>query len=145
MCEFKIRNLEEHHKAFAKRIEQLEMEREVLVQKHKKDRKQLEIEIDEKTGIIRQLENEFRELAQSKVSSKMQIDEYELKIKSLIHELEDESKKHISEVQQIHDHYRAQQQANFHAEQKMREMEGQVQHVAQREAEAVREIERLAE
>ena len=37
---------------------------------------------------------------------KQQNEEYEDKIKTLIKEFEDESKKHIKEVNEIHEHYR---------------------------------------
>ena len=36
---------------------------------------------------------------------KNQIDEYEGKIKKLINELENESKKHITKVNELHEHY----------------------------------------
>ena len=37
---------------------------------------------------------------------KRQIDEYENKIKQLIKELEDESKRHIKETNEVHEYYR---------------------------------------
>jgi hypothetical protein len=37
---------------------------------------------------------------------KRQVDEYENKIKMLIKELEDESKRHIKETNEVHEYYR---------------------------------------
>lgn len=42
------KNLEEQHKAFYKKIEQLEHDRELLFSKHKKDKEVLETENEEK-------------------------------------------------------------------------------------------------
>ena len=44
----KNRNLEDQQKLFAKKIEQLEQDKEVLLGKHRKDRETLELELDEK-------------------------------------------------------------------------------------------------
>ena len=42
------RNLEEQHKLFAKKIEQLEQEKEILFSKHKRDKDSVETELEDK-------------------------------------------------------------------------------------------------
>ena len=55
------RNLEEQHKAFFARIEQLEQDRDMLIAKHKKDKDLLEGELDrereDRRKVLRQLES----------------------------------------------------------------------------------------
>jgi len=51
--EVRNRNLEEQHQMFYSRIEQLEADREMLFAKHKRDKDQLENEIDEKRQMLK--------------------------------------------------------------------------------------------
>jgi sugar-specific transcriptional regulator TrmB len=76
------------------------------VTKHKRDKEQIELELDDKRSLCKRYENEFKDITNSKLIMKKQIEEYENKIKKLIKEFEDESKKHIHEVNDIHEQYR---------------------------------------
>lgn len=49
----------------------------------------------------------MKDLNNSKMIMKRQLEEYENKIKKLIKEFEDESKKHIKEVNDLHEYYRS--------------------------------------
>lgn len=53
-----------------RRIEQLEQDREMLVNKHKRDRDQLEQEVDEKRQVVKKYENEFKEVSTQKIIMK---------------------------------------------------------------------------
>ena len=64
------KNLEEQHKMFARKIEQLENDREILVTKHKRDKESIEIELDEKRQLVKRYENEFKEVSSSKMVMK---------------------------------------------------------------------------
>ncbi len=64
------------------------------------------MDLQEKSQQLRHLESEFRESHSAKTAMKSQLDDYELKVKKLIRELEDESKKHIKEINDVHDQYR---------------------------------------
>lgn len=48
-------------------------------------------------------EHELRDAVAQKLSLKKQLDEADQKVRKLIRELEDESKRHISEVNQVHE------------------------------------------
>lgn len=49
--------------------------------------------------------SELKELQHQKTSLKTQVDDYERKIKNLIAELESQSKRHMKEVNEIHEQY----------------------------------------
>lgn len=70
----------------------------MLFQKHKRDRENLDSELEDKRLTIKRYESEFKEMSSQKIMMKKQLDEYELKIKKLLMEFEDESKKHIREL-----------------------------------------------
>ena len=75
----------------------------MLVMKHKRDREQMDAEIEEKKQIIKKYENEFKDISNQKIIMKKQLDEYESKIKKMIIEFEEESKKHIRELNDVHE------------------------------------------
>ena len=50
---------------------------------------------------------------------KKQLDEYETKIKKLIIEFEDSSKKHIRELNEVHEHYRGFKSSSIELEQRI--------------------------
>ncbi len=104
--EQKNHNLEEQHKMFYSRIEQLEADREMLISKHCKDKEHLENEVEEKRAMLKKYEVEFRDTNSHKQQMKKQMDEYELKIKRLIIEFEEEAKKHIKELNDVHEQCR---------------------------------------
>lgn len=66
----------------------------------------MEIELSDKRQLIKRYENDFKEVSNQKILIKRQLDEYENKIKMLIKELEDESKRHIKETNEVHEYYR---------------------------------------
>ena len=74
--------------------------------KHRRDKEQLENDLEDKRQLVKRYENEFKDITNSKLIMKKQLEEYENKIKKLIKEFEDESKKHIKEVNDLHEHYR---------------------------------------
>jgi hypothetical protein len=84
----------------------LEHDREILLNKHKRDKEQLESDLDERRQIIKRYENEFKDISNQKILFQRQMEEYEHKIKALIKELEDESKRHIKETNEVHEYYR---------------------------------------
>ena len=95
--------MEDQNRAMQKKIEQLEGDREMLVLKHKRDREQLESDNDEKRQLIKKYEGEFKDVSSQKIVMKRQLDEYEQKIKKLIMEFEEESKRHIKELNDVHE------------------------------------------
>lgn len=50
---------------------------------------------------------------------KKQLDEYETKIKKLILEFEEASKKHIRELNEVHEHYRGYKSSTIELEQRI--------------------------
>ncbi len=63
----------------------------------------MEVDMEERRQYIKKLENEFRDFGNQKALMKKQLDEYEMKIKKLIIEFEEESKKHIRELNDVHE------------------------------------------
>ena len=63
-------------------------------------------ELDEKKNSWARQGAEIKELASQKNTLKAQVEEYELKIKTLIGDYERESKRYIKDIQEIHEHYR---------------------------------------
>jgi hypothetical protein len=63
--------------------------------RQRKDKEQLESELDNKKLMLMRNQASLAELTAQKESMKGQVDEYETKIKKLISELETESKMHI--------------------------------------------------
>lgn len=135
--------MEEQQKAFFKRIEQLEGEREILFSKHKKDFQHLEYELEEKRQTVKRYEQEFKDLANQKLLMKKQIEEYESKIKKLIKEFEDESKKHIKEINDVHEQYRGYKSSTFELEQRIQTYKSDYEKAIKGEREAKKEVVRL--
>ncbi len=86
-------------------VEQLESDLRVTRSRFKKEREALEGELEDKKAQVTRYSNDLKEIAAQKLSLKGQIDEYEAKIKGLIGEIEQLSKKHIREVNELHEHY----------------------------------------
>ena len=63
----------------------------------------MEVDMEERRQYIKKLENEIRDFGNQKALMKKQLDEYEMKIKKLIIEFEEESKKHIRELNDVHE------------------------------------------
>eukprot|EP00347_Sterkiella_histriomuscorum_P003379 403364524 len=137
------KNLEEQHKMFYSRIEQLEQDREVLLAKHKRDKDQLQQEVEEKRHILKQYELEYKEIGNQKLMMKKQLDEYENKIKKLILEFEEESKKHIRELNEVHEQYRGYKTTSMELEQRIQSYKADQQKAMQGEREAKKEVHRL--
>lgn len=55
--------------------------------------------------LVSRYSSDLKDIAAQKANLKAQIDEYESKIKTLINELEATSKKHIRELNELHEHY----------------------------------------
>ncbi len=91
---------------FYQRIEQLEADRETLLMKHRKDKEHLENELEEKHSLLKKYEVDYRDSSGQKMTMKKQLEEYEQKIKRLIIEFEEESKKHIKELNKVHEQCR---------------------------------------
>lgn len=60
------KTLEEQSKGHNRRVELLEQERDMLVQKHRKDREHLESELDDKKQVVKKYESEFKEISGQK-------------------------------------------------------------------------------
>lgn len=113
------KNLEDQQKVVMKRVEQLEGDREMLVNKHRRDREQLEQDMEDKRQLVKKYEAEFKDVANQKIIMKKQLDEYEMKIKKLIMEFEEESKKHIRELNEVHEQYRGYKSTSLELEQRI--------------------------
>lgn len=118
---------------FYSRIEQLESDRETLLLKHRKDKEHLEIEVEEKRNLLKKYEHEFRDTTNQKMQMKKQVDEYELKIKRLIIEFEEEAKKHIKELNEVHEQCRLHKSAALELEQKLAMTRAEAQRAQQNE------------
>ena len=71
------------------------------------------------------------------------MDEYELKIKSLIKELEDESKRHIKETHEVHEYYRGYKSSSQELEQRIKHYKADYERAVQGERESKKEVVRL--
>ncbi len=56
-------SFEDQLKSQQKRIDHLEQERETLYQRHKREREQLESELEDKRSVIKRYEAEFKEVS----------------------------------------------------------------------------------
>lgn len=92
--------------SYQHKIEALEQQREGLQKKHQRDMESLNLEVQDKKLQVQRQQSQISDLQDVKNQVKQQNEEYEDKIKTLIKEFEDESKKHIKEVNEIHEHYR---------------------------------------
>ena len=88
----------------------------MLINKQKREREHMEVDNEERRQYIKKLEMEFRDFGNQKVIMKKQLDEYEMKIKKLIIEFEEESKKHIRELNDVHEQYRGYKSASLEME-----------------------------
>jgi len=113
------RNLEEQHKMFYARIEQLEHDRETLVSKHKKDKELLDQEIEDGRTLHKKLEFDLRDALNQKLALRRQVEEYELKIKRMIIEFEEQARKHIRELNDAYEQVRLHQAKTLDLEQKL--------------------------
>ena len=71
--------------------------------KQRREREQLEGDLEERRQQIKKLEADVKEAGSGKMLMKKQIDEYEGKVKRLIYEFEEASKKHIRELNEVHE------------------------------------------
>jgi len=85
-----------------RRVDDLESYKEQVHSKHMRDIEHINLECQEKKMQVVRLENEVMDLRDGKSVSKQRLDDYENKVKTLIKEFEDESKRHIKEVNSIH-------------------------------------------
>ena len=103
----------------------------------------MEIELDDKRQLVKRYENEFKDIGNSKLVMKKQIDEYEHKIKKLIKEFEDESKKHIKEVNELHEYYRGYKSSSQDLESRIKHYKTDYDRAVQAEREAKKEVVRV--
>lgn len=75
-------------------------------------------------------------MGSQKLLMKRQLDEYEGKIKQLIKELEDESKRHIRETNEVHDYYRGFKSNSQELEQRIHHYKQDCERATQAEREA---------
>lgn len=64
-------------------------------------------ELIEKTRLIQKYENDNRESSRQKSVFQTQLNDYEVRIKNLLKELEEKSKNHINEINKVHEYYRS--------------------------------------
>ena len=97
---------DEGKKLHNKQVEHLEQEVATLQYRFKKEKEQLQNEVDDKKSNAARQAAEIKELTTQKNAIKSQVEEYEQKIKTLIGDYERESKRYIKDIQEIHEHYR---------------------------------------
>ena len=92
------------------RVDHLSQQHEFLQKKHQRDIETLTLDIENRKiqmgREMQRLQAEANENNEAKVSLKQRVEECEDKIKELIKEFEVESKRHIKETNEIHEHYR---------------------------------------
>lgn len=103
----------------------------------------MEVDMEERRQYIKKLENEFRDFGNQKALMKKQLDEYEMKIKKLIIEFEEESKKHIRELNDVHEQYRGYKSASLEMEQRVMHYNQEAQKAMNQERESKRDAHRL--
>ncbi len=79
----------------------------------------MESELEERRQLCKKYEADTKEGGIQKQQMKRQIEEYEGKIKKLIIEFEEESKKHIRELNEVHEQYRGYKSASMELEQRI--------------------------
>lgn len=89
---------DEQIKHLHQKVQQLETEKEIMQNQHRRNKEQIELELDEKKHAFKKYEQDFKDLNHQKVQMKKQMDDYESKIRQLIKENEQESKRHIAEM-----------------------------------------------
>lgn len=97
------KTLEEQAKGHQRKVDQLEQERDALSAKFKREKDALETELDERRQSVKKYEQDFKEWSSQRIVMKKQLDEYESKIKRLILEFEETSKRHIKELNDVHE------------------------------------------
>lgn len=115
----------------------------MIVGKHRRDREQLETDLEERKHTVKKLEAEFKEFGSQKVTMKKQIDEYEIKIKRLILEFEEESKKHIRELNEVHEQYRGYKSTSIELEQRIHQYKADMQKALEGERNSKKELHRV--
>ena len=95
------------------RVEHLTQQHEFIQKKHQRDIETLTLDIENRKlqlgREMQRLQAEATENNEAKVTLKQRVEECEDKIKELIKEFEVESKRHIKETNEIHEHYRVYQ------------------------------------
>ena len=74
---------------------------------------------------------------------KKQLDEYETKVKKLILEFEQESKKHIRELNEVHEEYRGYKSTSIELEQRIQQYRGDMQKALEAERSSKKELHRV--
>ena len=97
---------DEGKKLHSRQVDHLEAEITALQSRFKKEKEQLQHELDDKKSTWDRQASEIKELTSQKNAVKGQVEEYEQKIKTLIGDYERESKRYIKDIQEIHEHYR---------------------------------------
>lgn len=100
-------------------------------------------EIDDKKGLLTRCSADIAEINSQKQSLKSQVDEYEQKIKSLIGDLEAQSKKHIKETNGLHEHYMGFKSSAAEMKSKISIYKSDQEAAIQSEREAKKEVLRL--
>jgi len=141
--EQKYKTLEDQFRQQQKRAEQLESEKEHLHLRHRRECEQLEAELDEKKQAVKRYEHEFKDMSGQKIQMKRQLDEYEAKVRQLIIEFEEASKKHIRELAEVHDHYRGFKTGALDLESRVQSLKQEAAKAQAGEREAKKELHRL--
>lgn len=92
---------------------------------------------------MKKLEQELKDTQAQKGLMKRQLDEYELKIKRLILEFEEESKKHIRELNEVHEQYRGYKSSSIELEQRIKQYKADATKAQEGERAAKKEAHRL--
>ena len=90
-----------------------------MMAKQRRERDQLDHELEDRKQLLKKVEAELKESAASKTLLKKQLDDYESKVKRLIYEFEEASKKHIRELNDVHEQYRGYKSNSIELEQRI--------------------------
>jgi len=74
---------------------------------------------------------------------KKQLDEYEVKVKRLILEFEEESKKHIRELNEVHEQYRGYKSTSIELEQRIKQYKADAQKALEGERASKKDLHRV--
>jgi predicted nucleic acid-binding Zn-ribbon protein len=111
--------------------------------KQRRERDQLDHELEDRKQLLKKVEAELKESAASKTLLKKQLDDYESKVKRLIYEFEEASKKHIRELNDVHEQYRGYKSNSIELEQRIAQYKRDMERAQEGERAVRKEIHRV--
>lgn len=92
---------------------------------------------------MKKYEHDFKEWSSQRVVMKKQLDEYESKIKRLILEFEEASKRHIKELNDVHEQYRGYKSSSLELEGRIAQYKGEATRAMEGERACKKELHRV--